>query len=1243
MNTKISKLGAIIFTIILIGTTFFVPVRPAQIEQEKNKNNPSGSVYYENDSDLGAYYLDRRYIIDPRIGPINLDDNDDAGHKDDAGDEIARSYPIYPGEMIDDSPGRGRTGKISSTDKEDWYCFATCIGQQVHITLTPPSGFNLDLGLWDKDEKELATSTNAGDASESIIYIAPYTGALYVRILYISGTGEGRYSFEVTLNTQNDANTGQDAGDDFSTATLITPAYYHGYLDMNDGYDWYKFNVNSGQGIHFILETKLAFSSDFDIALYNPSGTMVCKETYYGKDELLYPADTSGYWRVKIYLFPGWIDIPHPTEWKYYAYGSGPYNLTFSLESSAPDPVDPIPQPQITPIAQTFKIANDPTSSKDEYGYFASIPACNYLAGGQRYLSPIIYTGDATPTAYYDDPTAYGTVDDTTQYLIDDWNNYLALYGKTPTQYTVPTEPIKAAAEIATKNWQSSNTAVVAIDGSTYQDSTNDVLSRTATLKRTTEVTTFKGNDPKIKEFGYQLNLGQKWGAISMVAKDLPKYDSTADLKNIWPKFIGQQDDWWPDVLGGPRSDIYYPITTKIGIWAGSASDYTATEQFQITKYGCQRYNIRLSNADQTLKVTIKTTEQSDLLVFLVDPSGNIRAPIIAAWNGGPVNPIHWWNGFDNETGFDEWRAWNPDPHTEFSAEVLHPEQGTWQAIVVPRNAIGSSSIKYTITGTVKTLNSKGTDAAMSAANAAVIASQKHLPLLYVNEDSVPTETTSAFTALGVTKVIFVERNNIGSAVKSKLPTIDKDLTTMKNIVDYIKGDSSSENYITITSLRTGVGYAATGAMLAAYHGSPVLRIEEAGDSASISDRIEAYFRWDGDYYHGERSNGHIPKATGPVYQGFNVTIQMILYLITGGKSGSIPPFGMDTDRTWFEALYNGVHKMINDYNLDKSGQEGYCFVAPRNDITIPVYAALMGNNSYTGGIPGITPAYSSDIIVRNILYPALIYANSNRDVTTMQLMNFPDSTTWKTNDKKTTAVYSSRLLKESLSSHGRIFDPHVLWEAHLQRMNDGASVLYYSGHGTGGSGISAMYPQSDHSTYPNQVWWDAWRGYMYDDWETARNGGWTWFNPSPPNLYDIIHYKYVDQLMENLHSNAIFYMSCTTGDGDGPLVYLDHGAVCWYGNAGTGLCPEADLADDLFFDSTLINGQAIGPAFSTQVWLHYRDYTTSDPTAMYGPSTLYGGAAGGGVTTRQVIYGDPNLIIYSPEWTAPVPIDSVI
>jgi hypothetical protein len=335
--------------------------------------------------------------------------------------------------------------------------------------------------------------------------------------------------------------------------------------------------------------------------------------------------------------------------------------------------------------------------------------------------------------------------------------------------------------------------------------------------------------------------------------------------------------------------------------------------------------------------------------------------------------------------------------------------------------------------------------------------------------------------------------------------------------------------------------------------------------------------------------------------------------------------------------MFNDFHNYIDSLGLDREGQEGYAIVAPRSDINMELHSVLMGNNSYAGDIPGITPAYSNDIVVRDILYPALIYANPGRDITTSSLMNYPENNAFTLNDGKSHKAFSSSTVKNTFSSHLRTFDGHTFWAPFIQRMNDGASVYYYSGHGTGGSGMSEMYQQSDLSSYPDQIWWDSWRGYMYDNWKMPRDvvSGNVWFNPEPPMLYDIIHYKWVDQQFQNLHSNAVFYMSCTTGDGDAPLVFLEHGALFWYGNANTGLCPEADIGDDAVFDATLINGVSIGVAWSQQVWLHYRDFTTGDPTSMYGRSSLYP------VSSILVIYGDPNLIIYSPEWQAPVPIDA--
>ena len=1237
-DSKKSRIEAIVIALLFIGTALIVPVGTIakNIQNTPITNDGTQKNYYTDDGQ-GPFILDRSYyLLESNPASTSSADNDDGGYKKDAGKDLPRSLALYPGELVDETPGRGRSGKLSSTDFDDWYFFSVCQGQQIVFTVTPPTGFDINISLWTSASVMVTSSNNSGTTPETITYTANYTGKWYVCIKYVSGTGTGQYTFNPVLNGQNDANSGNDAPNTRTAALLITPGTYFGFVDMNDPYDWYKCQISAGQGINVTLKMKdTAYLTDFDLQLYNPSGDLVFEGNQYYDDNFNYPADVTGQWSIRVDIYPGWVDVPTPTNWSYYSYGSGAYNLILAIESSAPAPPGPIPQPQITPIAKTFKITNDPDSTKDDFGYLAAIPACNYLDGGNRYLAPIIYTGDATPTAYYDDPAAFGTVDDTTQYLVDDWNTYLATYAKTPVQYTVLADPIEAAADIATHGWTSAPTAVVAVDGSGLEDTTRTVVQRTATLKRQADVITVNGDSTKIKNIGgsagYPIFLGPKWCALNVSM--FGTGGATPTIGAILPLYMTMAQDWWPCPYDaeGPKTDMYYPVN-RMGVWVAGSDIISPNWNMKITKYAGDRYRFKVTSADAVINAKLTTTEASDLLVFLIDPQGNLRAPTMPGWNG-PVNPIHVWNGLENPA-YNPWRNWHPAPHTEYSAEVLHPETGTWTAIVVPRDANGSN-YKYTLNVDVRTVNQDRADATISAANAAVIASLNHMPLLYVTEDSVPAATASAFTTLGVTNVIFVERGEIGAAVRSSLPTIQKDLKTMQEIVDEIKSYPASENYVTVTSLKTGEGFFAPAAMLAAYHGSPVIRVEDApdGDPAAVAQRIHTWQRWDGDFYHGSRSTGHLPQATEPVEQNkLTVYITLVKYFL--GANVTVPPYGLDAKRYWNEEMVSKFYGYIDSLGLDNDGQEGYVTVAPRDDIPLELHSALMGNNSYAGDIPGGTPAYTNAIVIRNVLYPALIFANPGRDITTSQMMNFPDGGSWKTNDGKTTATFSSRDVKNSFSSHLRTYEGHSLWVAHLQRMNEGASVMYYSGHGTGGSGISAQYIQTEHSNYPEQVWWDSWRGYMYDTWKTSRDNGMVWYNPEPPTLYDIIHYKWVDQLMENLRSQAVFYMSCTTWDADGPMIYLDHGAVCAYGNAGTGLCPEADLQDDLFFRDVMIDGEPIGPAYSKQVWLHFRDFTTSDPTSMYGSSSMQ-------VTTIQCIYGDPSLIVYSPEWHSPVPIDA--
>ena len=120
MNSKISKMGAVVLTVVLFGTAFFVPASSVNIEKPSNvESNTMEDYFFEEFVDPGPFKLDKSYLLEPPTAPLNRGDNDDAGYKRDAGDEQSRAYAIYPGEMKDNWPGRGTTGKLNSGD-EDW-------------------------------------------------------------------------------------------------------------------------------------------------------------------------------------------------------------------------------------------------------------------------------------------------------------------------------------------------------------------------------------------------------------------------------------------------------------------------------------------------------------------------------------------------------------------------------------------------------------------------------------------------------------------------------------------------------------------------------------------------------------------------------------------------------------------------------------------------------------------------------------------------------------------------------------------------------------------------------------------------------------------------------------------------------------------------------------------------------------------------------------------------------------------
>ncbi|MCD6171052.1 MAG: hypothetical protein J7J36_01340, partial [Thermoplasmata archaeon] len=396
--------------------------------------------------------------------------------------------------------------------------------------------------------------------------------------------------------------------------------------------------------------------------------------------------------------------------------------------------------------------------------------------------------------------------------------------------------------------------------------------------------------------------------------------------------------------------------------------------------------------------------------------------------------------------------------------------------------------------------------------------------------------------------------------------------------------------------------------------GSPVLRVGEMGKAYHWADAIATHDEYKGDYYHGCLSTGHLSRASKPIMD----------YI----KNGEIPPIGWDEHLRWFSNVVKPVQSYIDNLGLDENGREHIGVVAPRHDIRIPFIKALTGNESAAGQLIGITPAEMASYIERSVLYPAIIFGNPYRNYTTSSLMNFADGGSVGLNNGERMDAYNGRVVKDVFSLYGRQYRGHCIWNNLLYEFNRGASAYYYVGHGTGGSGVE------EHPIWGG-IGMDGWHGYEYWTGKTPRTPGGAWYDPEPPRQYDIVHFKWCDQLWQNLHSMWVHFSSCTTAWHFAPDVYLSHGAIAYYGNCGTGILGYNDLWDQIEEQDIMKYGYSIGDTAAKEKWKFERDFTTMDPTSIYGSCSMT-------MESLLTLYGDPSLTIYSPaHWSMPIAINS--
>jgi hypothetical protein len=230
---------------------------PVTAEWTTNSAKATYTYYIELENDNGGT---GNYTMQ-----VALISQNDGGSGKDAGDTIGTATSIS-------SANATYAGFMKDDDYYDYYKLTVTAGQTLAVNATPADTMSLYLTLYNPSGGGVAYD---GEAAGVMVVANWTTNSAQATYTYTIGledmNGYGSYSFRVTLVSQNDANSGGDAGDALAKATPIASANatYSGFLKDDDVYDYYKLSILAGQTLS--VKATPVNTLGINLDLYNPS------------------------------------------------------------------------------------------------------------------------------------------------------------------------------------------------------------------------------------------------------------------------------------------------------------------------------------------------------------------------------------------------------------------------------------------------------------------------------------------------------------------------------------------------------------------------------------------------------------------------------------------------------------------------------------------------------------------------------------------------------------------------------------------------------------------------------------------------------------------------------------------------------------------------------------------------------------------------------------------------------------
>ena len=852
------------------------------------------------------------------------------------------------------------------------------------------------------------------------------------------------------------------------------------------------------------------------------------------------------------------------------------------------------------PLRRLTLVSPDSNSYIDDFAYMAAIPSSVFVHNDTQYISPLIYTSGS----------------ESEEWLLEDWNEYTSVDGGlsqvmaigdytddtlTSLQYELGAKiypridgatSADIASTIAVSEWRSSDTAIIALARDSFV--TPSTITGSATY-------TFQNQATQTSEFSGSVTGNTAPTSITFTPPS-------------WAGWLEGRFNW-------SDSEIF---THELIDPAGLIVDYSVFNQMYFSRHvGYVESPVPLnfwvpvtSDGEWTMNITRYTTGTTPM-VCEVDYHPGFTQQVIVPTNARWLNVSMNWDNAATDLNLalidptGRLAMWAPagsilsNPGREI-IDLPYPMEGEW-TIVVAWNHATTEQNGVDLTWEISQLPDNLQAYLESAANAAVLASQMNVPLLYVDVDQVPAATEWALNRLGVNSIILVDPLDI------QLGTLTTDLSALASVTNLNSYNSVSTTIISLSEnpdivVSVPIGNAkeffGPAGYSAAVHGAPIFSL--CGDNNTLTTRAQGTWA---------------PYKIGPEIDN--------VYVINKYENRA--------ENGWYD------ERIPNKYSMMKSVDDFEGFLTDRGAFNtsmsqpvvvvspvslLPVsFDRSLQSDFQPGRIPAENPADASVLINRGLLHRYLFLTADNADTSLVSMYAYTDGAMVADNNLNTYVLDQIENTTDALESAGFQTDLQVGVNEVFAGLQSQVGLWTISTHGT-----LTLLPR-DPPDRPNGVGFFSLRNaqapYGFEDSLSVRE--------SPSDLDSLVNpvafpneaanhiiksTNDLDAAIDNIGSPIIILTACLLGGTRMPLMLMEHGAVAVTASPRTVYFTPAGLLSVMLAQG-LSEGDTIGEALSTGLSLTSSDY--ANPLVGRDPRDY---------ANQQVLFGDPSVRLYEPTTT---------